>query len=141
MVFPNGIIEIRELLININKTYGTTIIISSHILSEIEKIVSHLAIIDHGQLLFQGTVKELDDLQQKSINILLETSDDVSASAILSKMKIQHIFIDGKIQFQFFSNEIVSEIIKNLIHAEIDIYELRKEKHNLENIFMNLIQK
>ena len=138
---PNGIIEIRELLKNINKIYGTTIIISSHILSEIEKLVSHLAIIDKGSLLFQGTIGDLNSMQQNSINVILETNDNKSALLILNEMYVECLEIESKIQFQFVSNELTSEIINNLINSGIRVYELSKEKHNLENIFMNLIQK
>jgi ABC-2 type transport system ATP-binding protein len=46
---PNGMIEIRELLIKLNKELGTTILISSHLLSEIEKLVTHVGVINNGK--------------------------------------------------------------------------------------------
>src|SRR5690606_34687231 len=62
---PNGIIELRELIRKLNKVYGMTILISSHILAEVEKMVSHVGIISKGKMLFQGTIRELQLLQQK----------------------------------------------------------------------------
>lgn len=56
---PNGMVEIRELLVDLNKKTGTTIFISSHLLQELEKMVSHLAIISDGQIMFQGTKADL----------------------------------------------------------------------------------
>src|SRR6185503_6372174 len=56
---PNGILEIRELLQELNQNHGITILISSHLLSEIEKLVTHVGIINRGELLFQGTLAEL----------------------------------------------------------------------------------
>ena len=51
---PNGMIEIRELLIKLNQQSGITVIISSHMLAEIEKLVTHVGVINNGQMLFQG---------------------------------------------------------------------------------------
>ncbi len=56
---PEGIIEMRELLRSLNRTKGVTILISSHLLAEMQKLVTHAGIIHKGQLLFQGTLNEL----------------------------------------------------------------------------------
>lgn len=56
---PHGIIEMRELLIRLNQEEGKTIFVSSHILSEVEKTCTHVAIIHKGDMKFQGTMNEL----------------------------------------------------------------------------------
>jgi lantibiotic transport system ATP-binding protein len=56
---PHGIIEMRELLIRLNKEEGKTIFVSSHILSEVEKTCTHIGIIHKGKLQFQGSIDEL----------------------------------------------------------------------------------
>jgi ABC-2 type transport system ATP-binding protein len=56
---PEGIIGIRELLRTLNQTKGVTILVSSHLLAEMEKLVTHAGIIHKGRLLFQGTLNEL----------------------------------------------------------------------------------
>src|SRR5688572_9889755 len=56
---PNGMIEIRELLRSLNRDRGITILISSHLLSEIDRLVSHIGIINKGRMMFQGTLEEL----------------------------------------------------------------------------------
>src|SRR6185369_10008473 len=53
---PNGIIDIRKLLLKLNKEKGVTIFVSSHLLSEIEKMCTHVAIINKGKLRFEGTM-------------------------------------------------------------------------------------
>ena len=63
---PNGIVETRELIKRLNAEHGVTILVSSHILAEVEKMATHLGIIHQGKLLFQGT---LSDLQQLKNNI------------------------------------------------------------------------
>jgi ABC-type multidrug transport system ATPase subunit len=56
---PSGIIEIRELLRELNVKQGVTILVSSHLLSEVERLVSHVGIIGQGEMLFQGPLEEL----------------------------------------------------------------------------------
>src|SRR5688572_4393934 len=56
---PHGILEVRDLLTRLNRDHGMTILVSSHILSEIEKLVTHVGIIHRGVLMFQGTLSEI----------------------------------------------------------------------------------
>ncbi len=72
---PNGTIEIRELLKKLNQENGITVIISSHILSEIERLVTHVGIINKGKMMFEGTLDELKSKQQQSISIVFETNN------------------------------------------------------------------
>ncbi|QBO57257.1 ABC transporter ATP-binding protein [Chryseobacterium salivictor] len=59
---PNGMKEVRELLIKLNKEYGVTVFISSHLLLEIEKMVTHIGIISNGEIKFQGSKEDLNEL-------------------------------------------------------------------------------
>ncbi|WP_124639905.1 MULTISPECIES: ABC transporter ATP-binding protein [Amniculibacterium] len=61
---PNGMMEIRELLVKLNREKGTTIFISSHLLQEIDKMVTHLGIISHGEMKFEGSREELNQMFQ-----------------------------------------------------------------------------
>ncbi|WP_145667466.1 P-loop NTPase family protein [Chitinophaga polysaccharea] len=54
-----GTIEIRELLIHLNKEYGITVFLSSHLLSEQEKLVTHIGILQKGELIFQGEYRRI----------------------------------------------------------------------------------
>jgi len=57
---PNGIIEIRELLVSLVRDHQKTVFISSHLLAEIEKMATHVGILNHGSLLFQGSIQDLE---------------------------------------------------------------------------------
>ncbi len=81
---PAGIIELRQLMKQLNQQNGITIVISSHILSEVEKMVSHLGIIYKGKMLFQGTLQELHSFQQKDAKLYINTSDNNAAYSLLS---------------------------------------------------------
>src|SRR5215218_9845516 len=73
---PAGIIELRELIKKLNKEQGMTIVISSHLLAEVEKMVSHVGIIFKGKMIFQGPLSELHSFQQKGSRVFIKTSDN-----------------------------------------------------------------
>jgi ABC-2 type transport system ATP-binding protein len=82
---PNGIIEIRKMLQHLHEETGTTILVSSHLLSEIERLVTHIGIINKGRMMFQGTLDELKRKQQQSLSVVLETSDPDVTRQILER--------------------------------------------------------
>ncbi|MBK7981823.1 MAG: ABC transporter ATP-binding protein [Ignavibacteriae bacterium] len=135
---PQGMIETRELLVKLNKEYGTTILISSHLLSEIEKIVTHLGIINKGRLIFQGTINELHNLPNENSLIQIETNDNERAFSLLNNdYKIN--YNNGKgIQIVFQSREQVSKICKALVYEGLDIYHFHVTTNNLEEIFLTI---
>ena len=135
---PNGIIEMRELLLKINKERNTTILISSHILSEIEKLVSHLGIIHQGKMLFEGTLNTLLAEQQTSQFLTLHTSDDEKVVKLLIR-HFQLFMKDGKINIPIKVQTEVSEIIEILVKNQIKILNINTQNSDLENIFMNLV--
>lgn len=67
---PGGMIEMRELLKRINQEKGTTILVSSHLLSEMERLVTHIGIIHKGRLLFQGTLAQLKERQPADLETI-----------------------------------------------------------------------
>ena len=80
---PQGSIEVRELIRKLNKIQGMTILISSSMLAEVETIVSHVGVINGGQLVFQGTLQQLQLLQEKQSIIRLQTSNNEAAYKLL----------------------------------------------------------
>jgi ABC-type multidrug transport system ATPase subunit len=93
---PNGIIEMRELLRRLNQEQGITILLSSHLLSEIEKLVTHVGIINKGELLFQGTLEALLHQQRTGSVIVLETSDPARALELLQKDGVDTLMGDER---------------------------------------------
>jgi ABC-type multidrug transport system ATPase subunit len=138
---PYGILEMRELLKKLNREKGITIVISSHLLSEIEKLVTHLGIINRGKLLFQGTPDELTNLQMKSSFITLDTSENEKAAAFLNSIQIPAELRDGKVCIDIQTKEKMAGINRQLIASGIDVSEITFSKNDLEALFMNLINK
>ncbi len=136
---PNGMVEIRELLKNINKDFGTTVFLSSHLLSEIEKVVTHIGIINMGELLFQGTMQELHNLQNNQSVLHLETANDIAAFELLrDKYNIYKTGEELKITYQ--SKEQVAQIVRELTGSNIDIYEVAIENKDLEELFLQMTE-
>lgn len=136
---PNGIIEVRELLKRLNQEQGLTIVISSHLLAEIEKLVTHVGIINKGNLLFQGTLEELKSKQQQSLSIVFETSDLEKTSQIMSDYNLHPRFENGKITLRALSRETIATINQQLVARGVEVYEISVVKNDLETIFIDLI--
>lgn len=138
---PNGMIEIRELLTKLNRQSGITVIISSHLLAEIEKLVTHVGVINHGRMLFQGTLEALKSKQQEAISVVLETSDIEKTIQIIAAHDLKASMEEGKLHMPFVSKNMIAAIIQQLVNSNIDVYEISIVKNDLETIFMNLISK
>ncbi len=136
---PNGMIEIRELLKRLNQEKGITIIISSHLLAEIEKLVTHIGIINKGRLMFQGTLGELKARQQQLLSVVLETSDNGKATQIISDNNLASRFEDGKIVLPAISKKTIAKINQQLVSSGLEVYEIKTIKNDLESIFMGFI--
>jgi len=136
---PNGIIEIRELLKKLNQENGITILISSHLLAEIEKLVSHVGIIHKGRLLFQGTLDELKNKQEQSLLTVFETSDQEATLNMMMDHKLTPRFENGKILLPSLPKETIATINQQLVINNIQVYEISIVKNDLETIFIDLI--
>ena len=137
---PNGIIEIRELLKTLSTEHKMTIVISSHLLSEIEKMVTHLGIIHKGSLLFQGTLEELKWQQTISSVIKFTTNDATKTSEIINRNGLVPGHVDGQTTIPLVEKEIVAQLNQQLVNAGIKVYEINVIKNDLESIFIDLVK-
>ncbi len=134
---PKGMMEMRELLKAINEKYNTTIFLSSHLISEIEKIVTHVGIINMGELLFQGTINELRNLNKTELHLHIKVND--TSEAINSLKKIyKAVEKEGGVDVIVDSREQVNQIIQELVAKNIKIYEAIIENNNLEQLFLSM---
>jgi ABC-type multidrug transport system ATPase subunit len=134
---PGGIIEIRNLLIELNRRDGCTILVSSHLLSEIDRVATHVGILGKGKLLFQGTIEELRRRRQEVLSVRISTSDNTAALRTLSGIAAR--IEDAEIVFPALPAGRIAAINRQLIAADIDVYEIRSVRNDLESIFLNLV--
>jgi len=133
---PNGIIELRQLIKNLNRQYGMTILISSHILAEVEKTVSHVGIIYKGKMLFQGSLPELHSFQQKDAKLLIKTNDNEVAYTLLREYHPERI--GETLALSFADMNDVAAINRRLTQNDLDVYLLNPKENDLEKLFINL---
>lgn len=136
---PNGIIELRDLLKTLQREQGITILISSHLLSEIEKLVTHIGIINKGQLLFQGTLSELLNRREQSASIILHTSNAQVALRLIESMNITCKHEQQNLILPNLPNERIADIARNLVREDVSIYGISRNADDLETIFMNVV--
>lgn len=136
---PNGIIEMRELLKKLAQDDGITVLISSHLLAEIEKLVTHVGIIHKGKLMFQGRFEELEQQQHRGTAIILGTTDPDHAVRFLVECHIDAQRENGHVVIPTLPREQLMEITRQLVLREIGVYEITQRKNDLETIFMNLV--
>jgi len=134
---PNGIIEVRELMKKLNKEHGTTVLVSSHILNEVEKMATHVGIIHKGRMLFQGKLHELQQMKTKQSLLEIETSDNFR-SLQLMKDKFASQESAGKIILPFQNKEQAAAINKLLVEGGVDVYALHPQQSDLEQLFMDI---
>ncbi|MGO4293685.1 ABC transporter ATP-binding protein [Chitinophaga sp. RAB17] len=138
---PAGIIETRELLLSLNKALGITIFLSSHLLSEIEKLVTHVGIINKGSLIFQGSLEALKEINKTANVIQLKTDNNSKAILVLDKQYRITQKEPHTLEIPFENNEQVSAIARLLVAANVNIYRLYVTCKDLENTFINFIEK
>lgn len=136
---PSGIHEIRELIKEIPNTYGSTVLISSHLLSEIDQMATHVGIITKGSLVYQGSI---EDLRNKGEDKILLRTDDIQKTLnVLNENGVSGKVNDGCVEMNYFNDNSVANIIQDIIYKGIKVYRIQEEKTSLEDIFLNMTRK
>jgi len=132
---PSGISEVRAMLLRLNQELGMTIFISSHLLVEIEKMCSHICILNKGKKNFEGT---LQALQKRFDRMPIK----IKTNPIQFPIKLAgYDIVQGTqdITIAIKSKDEIPNIIRQLNALGIDIYEVKQEG-NLESWFMDMVQ-
>lgn len=144
---PIGQKDIQNLILEINKILNITVFITSHLLKDIEVLCNRICIVENGELIEQGTIKELQRKHTESYIIKLKTSDNkrvyefLKYSKIILQIEIKenyiYLYIDQSSDSNLI-NEIKHYIVEKLFINSIDILELGKEETTIEDIFFKL---
>jgi len=138
---PNGIIEMRELLKKLNEVNKITIIISSHLLSEIEKLVTDIGIIHKGSILFQGTLKELQMKQAMTATVVFETNNNEQTMEVMKAHQLDPVSANGQVIVSLEDKQKIADLNKDLIQKGIDVFQINRIQNDLESIFIDLVSK
>lgn len=135
---PSGIIEMRELLKTLNKEQGITIVVSSHLLPEIEKLVADVGIINKGKMLFEGPLDELMARQKQASFLSFETNRNAEALQLMLNQQVAARIEAEKIILPQLPKSIIAQLNQTLVQQGIEVYEITTLENDLESIFMNL---
>ena len=135
---PEGIAELRELLIELNQKEGITVLISSHILSELEKIASCYGFISHGKLLEEITAEGLQAKCCKSVNV--KVSDVTKTEAILNKLNIKDYKAFPSGDVKIYENIAINDFVVALSNEGITVLGINSQEESVEEYYLNLIK-
>lgn len=133
---PQGIVEIRELILKMNKEMGITILISSHILDELSKLATHYGFVDKGHVVKEMSAEELDQCSRKCQRVIL---DNISVfTRYLDGKNIEYSVISDR-EINVYSQLDVTEAILAVNKDNCHITSITERDETLESYFINLV--
>ncbi len=133
---PQGIIEIRELILKLNREKEITILISSHILEELAKIATHYGFIDKGHIVRQMSARELENECRKSLRI--EISNASVLSQIMELRGIEYKLLDDKTA-DIFGQIKISDLAVELANAGCEVISMHEHDESIEAFYLSLL--
>lgn len=135
---PSGIQEIRELITRLPRDFDITVLLSSHLLSEIEQVATWVGIINQGELIFQGPLQELTDRSKPYVWV--EMDRPLEAAAALNGQGFDAVpeITTGQIRTSMIDRPQSAEMIRFLVNHQYDVYRVTEKKKTLEEIFLEL---
>ncbi|MGE7942123.1 ABC transporter ATP-binding protein [Lysinibacillus xylanilyticus] len=133
---PSGIIEIRNLIKRLPSEYGMTVIISSHLLSEIDQMATQVGIVTKGKMIFQDSIEAMRRFAQPKVLIKVSNGEKGWRSLVANGIKAEHK--DDLILLDECSDEKVAHIVQILVQEGISVYRVEEEKRSLEEIFLQM---
>ncbi|WP_374719182.1 ABC transporter ATP-binding protein [Parageobacillus toebii] len=133
---PSGIIEMRNLIKRLPKEKDITVLISSHLLSEIDQVATYVGVISKGKLIFQDSIKAMRNKAQ--LKIRLKVSDANNAYRSLLAKGIKTHYQDHIIYLYEQSDEAVAAVVETLVDEGYSVYRVEEEHQSLEDIFLKM---
>ena len=133
---PQGIIEIRELILRLNRERGITILISSHILDELSRLATHYGFIDRGRLIKEISAEALNDACRKSL--YAKVTDTKALARVLDEQKVEYKILSAT-EAQIFATLNVSQLTLRLAKEHCEVLSLQEHDESLESFYLNLL--
>ncbi|HIY16170.1 MAG TPA: ATP-binding cassette domain-containing protein [Candidatus Intestinimonas stercorigallinarum] len=133
---PAGIQEMRELICDLPERFGMTVVVSSHLLSEIDQMADHVAIIREGELVFQDTLEALHGRSRH--HLALRTTNNAVARNMLAERPVPCQEEEGYLILPILSDEMAAQLTSLLAERRLGIIRLEERQKSLEDIFLEL---
>src|SRR5438067_6525828 len=132
---PEGIHEMRETILRLRRELGLTILLSSHLLNEVEQLCTRIAVLQQGKKVFEGTIA---DTRKTKNWVRLRVGDFAKAAADLCQQKMISEARDGK--FILLRDGVANDqVVKRLVEIGIAVFEIAEEEQTLENFYLTLM--
>ena len=135
---PQGIVELRDLLIELNQKEHISVLISSHILSELEKIASTYGFISHGKLLEEISAQELQEKCKKSLTFKVDNLEVAEKALKALKVKDYKAFPNGDVKV--YDDVEIDSFIHDLHEKHVKILSINSSDESVEDYYLNLIK-
>ena len=136
---PAGIQEMRELICSLPERFGMTVVVSSHLLSEIDQMADHVAIIREGELVFQDTLEALHGRSRH--HLALRTTNNAVARDALREQSVPCQEEEGYLILPILSDETAAQLTRLLAQRHLGVIRLEERQKSLEDIFLELTGK
>lgn len=133
---PQGIVEMREMLLKLNRERQITILISSHILYELSRLATHYGIIDCGKMVKELSAEELNAACRKCIR--LEVSDTSVLARVLDDMRLEYKVI-SETTADVFAKINITQLTLTLAKENCEVISMQERDESLESYFLSLI--
>ena len=133
---PAGIQEMRELICDLPRRFGMTVVVSSHLLSEIDQMADHVGIIREGELVFQDTLEALHGRSRH--HLALRTTNNAVARAVLQERSVPCQEEEGYLILPILSDEMAAQLTRLLAQRHLGVIRLEERQKSLEDIFLRL---
>ena len=133
---PQGIVEIRELILRLNRERQITVLISSHILDELSRLATHYGFIDGGRLLREMSAEELEKVCRKCVR--MEVTDTVALSRVLERMGVEYEIHTIR-EADIFARLNVSQLTSALEKEHCEVISMQERDESLEGYYMSLV--
>jgi len=137
---PSGILEIRELIKSMPSKYGITVLISSHLLSEVEQMAGTVGIIRNGALVFQDSMPDLRRQAQSSISLRVSEPERALAKLKGGGLDATLAPANGFIELASCRDDEVARIVRGLMERGHDIYRVEERRKSLEDLFLQIVE-
>lgn len=133
---PQGIVEMRELILKLNRERQITFLISSHILDELSRLATHYGFIDGGRILREMSAEELEKVCRKCVRV--EVTDTVALSRVLERMGVEYEIHTAR-EADIFARLNVSQLTSALEKEHCEVISMQERDESLEGYYMSLV--
>jgi len=133
---PEGIAEMRQTIARLHRELGLTILLSSHLLTEVEQLCTRIAVLNQGRKVFEGRLADVKSAQGR---VKLKTPDFARATTLLRERGIINGAVDG-VYIELNEGRTTAEITKALVNADIAVEGIWHHEQTLEDFYLDLVK-